>query len=277
MPRGVRATDLERRRAYIAEHYGIKSRQEIAEALGMTPDAVTKMASALGVTASKHWTPQELARIESVYREAAGQPLDLAGLAAEMGRPRPSISAQARKMGLTQQDRPLTQDHRGAVSARMKTWYAENEHPFQEGRFISGKAYSRGSQGRRPDLENRYFRSSWEANYARYLNFLLQRNEIAGWEYESQTFWFEQIKRGSRSYTPDFKVTFLDGHHEWHEVKGYMDQKSRTKLARMKKYYPSERIVLVEQSWFRQVQRSGLSGLIPNWEKGGRRNAYRPE
>ena len=44
-----------------------------------------------------------------------------------------------------------------------------------------------------------YFRSRWEANYARYLQWLKDRGEIVDWEYEPETFWFEKIKRGVRS------------------------------------------------------------------------------
>lgn len=129
------------------------------------------------------------------------------------------------------------------------------------------QSYSRAAGGRRPDLDNRYFRSSWEANYARFLNLLVARGEIASWEYEVKTFTFDAIKRGTRAYTPDFRVVYPDGHHEWHEVKGWMDQKSKTKLKRMAKYYPSETVCVIEEEWFRAAQRSGLAGAIPGWER----------
>ena len=58
--------------------------------------------------------------------------------------------------------------------------------------------------GKRADLANRYFRSSWEAKWARYLNWLASLHEIWGWEYEPQTFEFVEIKKGTRFYTPDF-------------------------------------------------------------------------
>ena len=139
----------------------------------------------------------------------------------------------------------------------------------KDGVFLSAeRAYTRSAGGRREDLGGRYFRSAWEANYARYLNLLQAQGVIAAWEYESHTFWFEAIKRGTRSYTPDFKVTFPDGQYQWHEVKGWMDPKSKTKLTRMAKYYPNEAIVVVGQDWFRAVVRSGLTGAIPYWERG---------
>lgn len=129
--------------------------------------------------------------------------------------------------------------------------------------------YSRTAGGKRADLDNQYYRSSWEANYARFLNWLQAQGEIISWEYEPHTFIFEAIKQGTRAYTPDFKVYFPKNYYEWHEVKGWMDPKSKTRLARMEKYYPNETIVLIDKAWFRQANRSGLAGLIPGWERPG--------
>lgn len=142
-------------------------------------------------------------------------------------------------------------------------------------RIASGKmrsGYERSAGGRRADLGNVYFRSSWEANYARYLNWRMARGEVQLWEYEPKTFVFECIKRGTRAYTPDFRVVFPDGHVEWHEVKGWMDQKSRTRLARMTKYFPEEVVRLIDETWYRMAKSGGLSALIHGWEYNGRGN-----
>jgi hypothetical protein len=136
------------------------------------------------------------------------------------------------------------------------------------GRFGGVRAYSRAKSGRRPDLGGRYFRSAWEANYARFLEMLKRRGEISAWEYETQTFMFEAIKRGTRSYTPDFKVIYPDGRHEWHEVKGWMDAKSATRIKRMAKYYPKETIRIVGEPWFKAANTRGLALAIPGWEFG---------
>ena len=109
-----------------------------------------------------------------------------------------------------------------------------------------------------------YVRSAWEANYARMLNWRKERGEVVRWEYEPETFEFP-IKRGNRSYIPDFKVWYPDGHYEWHEVKGYMDAASKTKLKRFAKYYPNEKLVLIDSKMYRAMARV-LSGIIPNWE-----------
>jgi len=127
-------------------------------------------------------------------------------------------------------------------------------------------AYSRTVSGKRVDLDNRFFRSSWEANYARFLNFQLARGAIVSWDYECQVFVFETIKRGTRSYTPDFKVVYPDGHHEWHEVKGWMDPKSITRIARMRRYYPLEPLRIIDEEWFKDARRKGLPALLPYWE-----------
>jgi hypothetical protein len=121
-------------------------------------------------------------------------------------------------------------------------------------------------QGRRPDLGDIYFRSGWEANFARYLNFLIKQKVIYKWEFEPDTFWFNEIKRGVRSYLPDFKVWDTRFSHPYYiEVKGHMDSKSRTKIKRMAKYYPEIRLDVVGKKEYAEIKVK-LSSIIPNWE-----------
>lgn len=112
-----------------------------------------------------------------------------------------------------------------------------------------------------------YMRSVWESNYARYLQWQLERGDIIGWLHEPETFWFLNIKRGVRSYLPDFKVLRRDGTRYWVEVKGYMDAKSKTKIKRFKKYYPNEELLIVDGKWFAH-NNAKLRLVIKNWEKG---------
>lgn len=130
--------------------------------------------------------------------------------------------------------------------------------------MLGRNAYSRAKRGRRADLGGQFFRSAWEANYARYLNFLVQNGEIATWEYEPQTFVFHGVERGALTYTPDFKVIEHDGSYKWHEVKGWMDAKSKAKLKRMAKFYPEEEIVIIGAEEYRSL--SQWSRLIEGWE-----------
>lgn len=118
--------------------------------------------------------------------------------------------------------------------------------------------------GYRDDLGPIYFRSRWEANYARYLKWLQERGEIEAWEYEPETFWFEAIKRGVRSYKPDFKI-YEKGKSYFVEVKGWMDKKSATKLKRMKKYHPNVTVILFGERDYKSLSQK-LGKIIPNWE-----------
>lgn len=126
-------------------------------------------------------------------------------------------------------------------------------------------AYSRARRGYRDDLGKIFFRSRWEANYARFLNLLKANGEIRAWEYEADTFWFEAIRRGIRSYTPDFKVRDRSGATYYVEVKGWMDPKSKTKLKRMKKYYPAIDLRLFGEKAYRELDRK-LGKAIAGWE-----------
>ncbi len=117
--------------------------------------------------------------------------------------------------------------------------------------------------------KRKYFRSRWEANYARYLQFLKERGEIADWLHEPETFWFEKIKRGVRSYLPDFRVFENDGSSKLHEVKGWMDARSKTTLRRMAKYHPAETIIVIRERDYNSIARQ-LGRLIEGWEGSDR-------
>lgn len=95
--------------------------------------------------------------------------------------------------------------------------------------------FSNAKGGIREDIPGRpKVRSGWEANVLRVL-------EHSGykWEYEPEVFWFRPIKKGTVAYTPDIKV--YDGKdYFWIEVKGYLDNRSKTKINRLRIYYPEE-------------------------------------
>lgn len=102
--------------------------------------------------------------------------------------------------------------------------------------------------------DRKYFlKSSWETLYAQFLDKQLKDGKIVEWEYEPDTFWFEKIKRGVRSYTPDFKVKYPNGRVEYHEVKGYLDSKSKTKLNRMRIYHPEIEMRLIDRAVMKQL------------------------
>jgi len=88
--------------------------------------------------------------------------------------------------------------------------------------------------GKRDDIvidgKPQFYRSSWEANYCRYL-----RSKGETWEYEPKGFFYDEVKHCTVSYCPDLKVG-----NTWVEVKGMMDGVSQTAIRRFKKYYPEE-------------------------------------
>jgi hypothetical protein len=111
----------------------------------------------------------------------------------------------------------------------------------------------------------KYYRSRWEANYAKYLQWLLENKEIQKWEHEPQTFWFEGIKRGVMSYLPDFRVTENDGSIAYHEVKGWMDDRSKTKIKRMAKYYPNVKLIVIDSKTYKSLEKKAKL-LVKDWE-----------
>lgn len=164
-------------------------------------------------------------------------------------------------------------------SARVKEMWKTNIE------FISGRAILKGMKTRHKNgnlLVNKsrgswkagirkiggiekYFRSSWEANYARILELLKQENKIYNWEHEPDTYWFEHIARGARSYTPDFKIWVNDKDFFYVEIKGWMDQKSKTKIDRFNKYYPEYHLELIEADGIKKLKKE-YKLLVDVWE-----------
>jgi hypothetical protein len=277
----------------------------LAAEMGVSPLLLCRKARALGLTDQRRHKsfgqPSRLKGQEADFTKVQGTASDKT-LGGMFGVSAFTVRNWWAALGLSK-DRHLVWKHtphpRGATglvhtdetkrqqSARSKANWADPDAIFNSEAFRQAKSdrmsarmaghrnervYSRGKAGRRADLNDQFFRSSWEANYARYLNFLISNGKIYRWEYEADTFWFEAIKRGTRSYTPDFKIwTRADSDPYYVEIKGWMDQKSRTRAARMKKYYPGVRIVLVEAPQYRAIART-IGGVLSAWEqeRGGK-------
>lgn len=163
--------------------------------------------------------------------------------------------------------------HTGLMSSENRQRRSIQMHQRNKANIKANKsAYSRCAGGSRPDLGGRYFRSAWEANYARTLNLLMKAGVVEKWEYEPEEFEFHGIKRGARFYTPDFKVWEVGKDRPYFvEIKGWMDKKSQTKLRRMKKYHPDVDVRVVGEKEYAAIQRANAP-LIPCWEFKGRKN-----
>ena len=169
---------------------------------------------------------------------------------------------------------------RQQMSERVKGMWEGNCESFMDGssvmralhtRHENGTLYPRRSKctwksGKRliGDREV-FFRSSWEANYARYLQFLQDFGMIFNWEFEVDTFWFDKVPRGTRSYLPDFKIWLDSSSFFYVETKGWMDDKSATKLKRMQEYYPEILVKVVRRKELLNIEDT-FGRAIPMWE-----------
>lgn len=161
-----------------------------------------------------------------------------------------------------------------------------------DGEMAAPAQRKRSVGGVREDLGGKFFRSAWEANYARMLTFVQQHRLempgdpanriVAAWEFEPKkitlptgetfdgAFPFPD-RRGVISYTPDFHIIYEDGTDEWHEIKGYMDSKSSSRLKKMRKNYPTVKVILIDPDAYR-ARTKGFANLIPTWETPAKRN-----
>ena len=194
-------------------------------------------------------------------------------LAEKLGLSIHAVMYQRQKMRLMRDDKFIKKQHSEGVK---KAWqnpaskfngskfkqFLSNRMMKQQACGKLNKGNKQYKSGKREDL-GIYVRSGWEANYARYLNWMKNRGDILAWSYEPDRFEFP-VKRGTRSYTPDFKVIEKNGDIDYHEVKGWLTPKGKTRLKRMKKYHPNIKIILITGKEYYAI--SKWKSLIPGWE-----------
>lgn len=284
----------EERIEFLKTHYPIKGKTWCMQELGMTEPQVRSRASMLGLKArgiSEAWLDGQIRAAQSKVgkkrpdqaevmrrvnanrkpftdeqRQAIsqrskewiaknGHPRGALGMVhSEKAKIKMSVASQARVARETEEEKNSRVVKMMQTRAKLGTVHNMNRNNS------SWKAGWRDIGGKR-----KYFRSRWEANYARYLEFLKNSGEIAEWEHEPETFWFDGIKRGCMSYLPDFRVTNICGKIEYHEVKGWMDDRSKTKIKRMAKYFPLVTLIVIQQKEYNQIK-DKLSRIIKDWE-----------
>jgi hypothetical protein len=250
------------------------------------------------------WTSDDLVTLRRWYVERQGKPLHLAQLVEILGKSKGTVCRMARTLGLTARSRPTGQksrakyatpeerkagaaakwrehiaehghprgfagkqhsdETRARISEQQRAMVADGRHPGQRPRSDETRAkLSAAMQERLSSDENVYSRCKYGRRAD--LNFLVGRGIVARWEYEAETFWFERVRRGVRSYKPDFRVTEPSGAVHYVEVKGWMDPKSKTKLARMARYHADVDLRLVDEKAYREIEKH-FAGAIPWWE-----------
>lgn len=111
-------------------------------------------------------------------------------------------------------------------------------------------------RGKRKDLNNQYFRSRWEANFARILNYWK-----IPWEYEPTRF-----DLGECTYLPDFKVYDSKAGDYFVEIKGMFMDVDKKKFKLFSEKYPEVRLQVIEEKQYKNLQKE-FSSKIQNWEK----------
>jgi hypothetical protein len=221
--------------ALLSAYTQTKSVWKVAEIVGICGQSVHERLAKLGVLERTKWTKEEDLMLVQMY-EKYSETLFLRGLSNELKRSEAAISCRAHELGITDPPRKRSVEHSDNI---VKSKIANGTvNSFKN----CSNPHSRSIIGKRADLNNTFFRSSAEANYARYLNFIGHE-----WDFEPKEFYFERIKKGCVTYTPDFFNKTTD---QWIEIKGWFDTKSITKLKRFKKYYPAEfaKLTMVTQS-----------------------------
>ena len=125
--------------------------------------------------------------------------------------------------------------------------------------------------GHRKDL-GRSFRSTWEANYARMLNY-----EDKKWSYEEHKFpFYDEYGKIICVYTPDF---FVDD--EFIELKGHADgendwtcdckrcERDRIRIKLFAENYPDKILKIFGRKEYREMA-AKYNKIIQGWEKTNR-------
>jgi hypothetical protein len=237
---------------------------EIAKELDRTCDAISLMAGTLGVAhafkdrpplkkearqriASKnkiHWSDHKLRKAASESKKEwfrkNPHPRGFLGKTHSVAA-RETIS---KKSSAWQQSMTAKERKRIAANRQAKTVSNGNTLAWR------GKRGSWKAQWVEIDGKRFFARSQWEVDYACFLEWQKRNGLISVWEYEPSVFWFP-VKKGTTNYTPDFRIVFSDGKIEFHEVKGWMDSRSKTKINRMRIHHPEITLRVISADWFR--------------------------
>lgn len=261
----TREMDIVRERYLLSGNGGPLNLEQLAIELGRPKTSIARLARTMGLTDRRRRVMQERAdrqreRVRQ-WHQTHAHPRGALGMVHT-----PEAREKMSKASRENQQRvsPEEWEERRMKSRKTIEQHYQDDPNFRQGGSENVK--SRSSSRKREDLGGLFLRSIWEANYARYLNWIKDQGEIADWEYEADTFVFYGETRGAISYTPDFKVTEKDGSVVYHEVKGWMDGPSKTRLRRMKKHYPDVTVIVIGKDEYKAIQK--WKNLLPNWETG---------
>lgn len=222
------------------------------------------------------WSAKDDHRLRLFYEAWEGEVIPVNSIAEALKRTPSAIRIRATKLGLTEPNRPRAA--RGRKPAKVMRTCAKCGNEFELrapsstqqscSQSCAAKLRAPGfkSRSRMGQFEGQMMRSGWERNIARYLNHLVNQRVVDHWEYEPERFYFP-VKRGNKSYLPDFKVWYPDGSYEWWEVKGYMDNDSKIKLRRFALHHTEEslKLKLIDRPAYMKIK-AEFEGELEGWE-----------
>ncbi len=232
---------------------------DLAAEMGRTKQFICRQAQRLGLTDQSRARPyiSETCRVNAKAMIAAnGHPRGMLGKNhGDTARQAMSVAHSARWAEMSQEERDaaIANQLKGRIAKGSLMAPRENDtRSWKQGwRTIGGQRC--------------FFRSTWEANYARFLDMVLAEGQIRSWEHEQEVFWFEGARRRNLAYVPDFRVTGLDGNEVYHEVKGWMDQRSLINISKMAEHFPAVALRVVDKDRYHEIRRL-FQWIIEGWE-----------
>lgn len=222
------------------------------------------------------WSAKDDHRLRLFYEAWEGEVIPVGSIAEALKRTPSAVRIRATKLGLTEPNRPRAARGRKPAKITRVCPKCGNEFELRSpsspqqtcGRSCAAKLRAPGfkSRSRMAKYGDLMMRSGWERNIARYLDHLVAEGTVDTWEYEPERFPFP-VKRGNKSYLPDFKVWYPDGSYEWWEVKGYMDNDSKIKLRRFALHHTEEsmKLKLIDRPAYMKIK-AEFEGKLEGWE-----------
>ena len=303
MKSNQKATDQQILDAYNKVHNVWKA----GELLGMSGQSVHERLKRLGVNLNNRpFSENDFLILKEFYttHELKRGSGELQEIADKLGRTKQFISRKAKQLGLTKQNRSLTEKNIRIVGQKVKEYIKNNGHPkgmlgkhhtdeikkiISKNSIENFKKITENQKAQRiqkilqtryeNEIKNnshrelnrvkaswkqghrfiggkdRFFRSSWEFNYALYLQYLKDNEQIKEWYYEPEIFYFKESKNNCYAYKPDFKIINNDNSFYFVEVKGWMDSASKKKIENMKIFYPEIKLIVVDSEEYNKLKK----------------------
>jgi len=159
--------------------------------------------------------------------------------------------------------REMWEDKNSKMNSKENTIRRRNNMYELRKTLSENQIYSYAKSGYRKDI-GLYVKSSWEANYARYLQCLKNKKTINHFEYEHRIFNFSDNEYNIMSYTPDFLV-IKDGEEIYHEVKGNHNKRSKQRMEIFYNQYPDVKIKLILPEDYYKINKE-YKKIISGWE-----------